>query len=161
MCTSSWNSGNHVCAFEMMDFKNDTFFWCSASLSAISLRCLACISINCRWCSSCCRCICCCNSSMLSSRAVTLLCRAWLSASNSLSLPKRTNFCHKCGFRFRLGCFQLLRLDFLLNLIKLLFRLLPIDKQSCAERRKMKQGLLNLHFHRVMIRKPFFCFNLL
>ena len=87
MCTSSWNSGNHVCAFEMMDFKNDTFFWCSASLSAISLRCLACISINCRWCSSCCRCICCCNSSMLSSRAVTLLCRAWLSASNSLSLP--------------------------------------------------------------------------
>ncbi len=37
----------------------------------------------------------------------------------------------------------------------------PINKQSCAERRKMKQRLLNLHFHRVMIRKPFFCFNLL
>ena len=74
---------------------------------------------------------------------------------------KRTDLCHECGFRFCLGYFQFLRLDFLLNLIKLLFRLLPIDKQSCAERRKMKQGLLNLHFHRVMIRKPFFCFNLL
>ena len=37
---------------------------------------------------------------------------------------KRTDFCHECGFRFRLGCFQFLRLDFLPYLVKLLLCLL-------------------------------------
>ena len=53
MYTSSWNSGNHFWAFWIMDFKNDTFFCCSASLSDNSLRCLTCSSISCRWWFSC------------------------------------------------------------------------------------------------------------
>ena len=87
MYTNSWNSGNHFLAFWMMDFRNDTSLWCSASLSAISLRCLACSSTNWRLCSSCCRSICFCNNSILSSRAATSPCKVRLSASNSFSLP--------------------------------------------------------------------------
>ena len=34
----------------------------------------------------------------------------------------RTDLCHECGFRFCLGCFQLLRLDFFPYFIKLPFR---------------------------------------
>ena len=37
---------------------------------------------------------------------------------------KRTDLCHECGFRFRLGSFQFLRLDFLPYLVKLLLCLL-------------------------------------
>ena len=33
---------------------------------------------------------------------------------------KRTDLCHECGFYFRLGGFQLFRLDFLPYLVKLL-----------------------------------------
>ena len=127
MYTNSWNSGNHFLAFWMMDFRNDTSSWCAVSLSAISLRCLTCNSISWRLCSSCCRCICCCNNLMLSSRAATSPCRVWLLASNSFNLPlpkKRTDLCHECGFRFRLGSFQFLRLDFLPYLVKLLLCLL-------------------------------------
>ena len=53
--------------------------------------CLACSSINWRLCSSCCRCICCCNNSMLSSRAATSFCKVRLSASSPFNfpLPKR------------------------------------------------------------------------
>ena len=36
---------------------------------------------------------------------------------------KRADLCHECGLGFRLGSFQLLRLDFLFHFIKLLFRL--------------------------------------
>ena len=70
-----------------MDFRNDTSSWCAASLSAISLRYLACSSTNWRLCSSCCRSICFCNNSILSSRAATSPCKVRLSASNSFSLP--------------------------------------------------------------------------
>ena len=87
MYTNSWNSGNHFLAFWMMDFRNDTSSWCAVSLSAISLRCLTCNSISWRLCSSCCRCICCCNNLMLSSRAATSLCRVRLLASSSFNLP--------------------------------------------------------------------------
>ena len=87
MYTNSWNSGNHFLAFWMMDFRNDTSSWCAVSLSAISLRCLTCNSISWRLCSSCCRCICCCNNLMLSSRAATSPCRVRLLASSSFNLP--------------------------------------------------------------------------
>ena len=70
-----------------MDFRNDTSSWCAASLSAISLRYLACSSTNWRLCSSCCRSICFCNNSILSSRAAISPCKVRLSAYNSFSLP--------------------------------------------------------------------------
>ena len=131
MYTNSWNSGNHFLAFWMMDFRNDTSSWCAVSLSAISLRCLTCNSISWRLCSSCCRCICCCNNLMLSSRAATSPCRVALQGAvvgfqlfQFTTAQKRTDLCHECGFRFRLGSFQFLRLDFLPYLVKLLFCLL-------------------------------------
>lgn len=40
---------------------------------------------------------------------------------------KRTDLCHECGFRFRLGSFQFLRLDFLPYLVKLLLCLLLLS----------------------------------
>lgn len=41
----------------------------------------------------------------------------------------RTDLCHECGFRFCLGCFQFLRLDFLPYLVKLLLCLLLLGLQ--------------------------------
>ena len=46
MYTNSWNSGNHFMAFWMMDFRNDTSFWCSASLSYNSILLLAAVRIE-------------------------------------------------------------------------------------------------------------------
>ena len=43
-----------------------------------------------------------------------------------VAAQKRTHLCHKCGFCFRLGCFQFLRLDFHPYLVKLLLCLLPL-----------------------------------
>ena len=46
MYTNSWNSGNHFMVFWMMDFRNDTSFWCSASLSDNSILLLAAVRIE-------------------------------------------------------------------------------------------------------------------
>ena len=91
MYTNSWDNGNHFLAFGIMDFRNGISFWCSASLSAISLQCLACSSISWRLCPSYCHSICCCSNSMLPSRATISPCRVRLSTSSpfNLLLPKR------------------------------------------------------------------------
>ena len=115
-----------------MDFRNDTSSWCAASLSAISLRYLACSSINWRLCSSCCRSICFCNNSILSSRAATSPCKVRVvgfQLFQSAATQKRTYFCHECRFRLGLGGFQLLRLDFFFDFVKFLLCLLAFGLQ--------------------------------
>ena len=116
MYTNSWNSGNHFLAFWMMDFRNDTSLWCSASLvrhfSAVlglQFHQLTAVFI------------------LLPLHLLLQQLDAFVTGCNLIlqgavvgfkffqlaASQKRTDLCHKCRFRFGLGGFQLLRLDFL------------------------------------------------
>ena len=102
----------------MTDFKSDVSFWYTMSLSSISLWCLACCSISWRLCSSCCRCICTRDISMLSSRMAISFWRTELSVSSTFSLPppkREPTFATSAAFTSVLAASSLFGLTFCLT----------------------------------------------